>query len=261
MRKSDLPVIFLTSKEEEIDEQLTPGLECVHFNAHHNFTLQYPLQLATLRVDDDEPTAIRKIRVVAVYVDILINRRIWNWRAIDYSTMQFAMFVVMRDIRAMNVADLAITLRQKLDAESETFSSNDRFRLHGMNGRQIHRVLARMIDYIETRSGLESRYDEYAQRGRKGYEIEHIWANHPEWHGDEKREHYLGQGGNLLARSLYETTYDHNPGFKRFIQESGLPFRLHAEFKKADLDDRQRLYQKLADQIWSPARLEQEAST
>jgi hypothetical protein len=165
-----------------------------------------------------------------------------------------------------------------------------------MNGRQIHRVLARMIDYIETRSGLESRYDEYAQRGRKGYEIEHIWANHPEWHGNEfshpadfqeyrnriggllllpksfnasfgdlpyaeKREHYLGQGGNLLARSLHDTTYDHNPGFKRFIQESGLPFRPYAEFKKADLDDRQRLYQKLADQIWSPARLEEEAST
>jgi hypothetical protein len=131
-------------------ERLTPGLECVHFNAHHNFTLQYPLQLATLRVDDEEQIAIRKIRIVAAYVDILINRRIWNWRAIDYSTMQYAMFVVMRDIRAMNVAELAITLRQKLDAESETFSSNDRFRLHGMNGRQIHRVLARMIDYIET---------------------------------------------------------------------------------------------------------------
>ena len=31
-------------------ETLTPGLECVHFNAQHNFTLQYPVLLAPLRV-------------------------------------------------------------------------------------------------------------------------------------------------------------------------------------------------------------------
>jgi Protein of unknown function (DUF1524) len=202
----------------------------------------------------------------------------------------------MRDIRSKSVPELATVLRQKLDVETETFSSNDRFRLHGMNGRQIHRLLARMIDYIETRSGLASHYAEYAQRGRKGYEIEHIWANHPELHKDEfahpsdfqeyrnrigglllhpksfnaswgdspyaeKREHYLGQGGNLLSRSLHEGAYDRNPGFKRFIEENGLPFRPHSEFKKADLDARQRLYQQLAELIWSPDRIAQEAAT
>jgi hypothetical protein len=77
----------------------------------------------------------------------------------------------------------------------------------------------------------------------------------------EKREHYLGQGGNLLARSLHEGAYDHNPGFKRFIEESKLAFRPHPEFKKSDLDSRQRLYQQLADVIWSADRLTQEAAT
>lgn len=273
-------------------ETLTPGLECVHFNAHHNFTLQYPVLLAPLRVDDDEAAAKRKLRVVAAFIDILINRRIWNWRAIDYSTMQYAMFLVMRDIRSKSPPELAEILRSRLDAESETFTSNDRFRLHGMNGRQIHRLVARMIDYIETRSGQASRYSEYAQRGRRGYEIEHVWADHPELHKDEfghpsdfqeyrnriggllllpksfnasygdlpyaeKREHYLTQ--NLLAQSLHERAYERNPGFKRFIEESGLPFRPHREFKKADLDARQQLYQQLANQIWSPDRLAQEA--
>jgi hypothetical protein len=273
-------------------EKLTPGLECIRFNADHNFTLQYPVLLSPLRVEDDEPAAKRKLRIVAAYLDILIHRRIWNWRAIDYSTMQYAMFLVMRDIRGKSGPELVTILCQKLDTESETFSSNDRFRLHGMNGRQIHRLLARMIDYIETRSGLASRYTEYAQRGRKGYEIEHIWADHPDLHKDEfahasefqeyrnriggllllpksfnasygdlpyteKREHYLGQ--NLLARSLHEGAYDHNPGFIRFKQESGLAFRSHPPFRKADLDERQQLYQKLAELIWSPHRLAQEA--
>ena len=273
-------------------ESLTPGLECAHFNAQHNFTLQYPVLLAPLRVEDDETTALRKFRIVAAWLDILIHRRIWNGRAIDYSTMQYAMFVVMRDIRGKSASDLADMLRARLDVETETFATNDRFRLHGMNGRQIHRLLARMTDYVETRSGMASRYIEYAQRGKKGYEIEHIWADHPERHTDEfkhpsdfaeyrnriggllllpksfnasygdlpykeKREHYVGQ--NLLARSLHEKAYDHNPGFRRFIDDSSVPFRVHVEFKKADLDARQDLYRQLAERIWSPERLGEEA--
>lgn len=273
---------------------LTKGLECVYYNAQHNFTLQYPLLLAPILVGEDEQIALRKIRVVAAYLDIMIHRRIWNWHAIDYSTMQYAMFIIMRDIRGKNIQDLTSMLRERLDSETETFVTNDRFRLHGMNGRQIHRLLARITDYVETCSGQASRYVEYSQRGKKGYEIEHVWADHPERHTDEfshpsefqeyrnriggllllpksfnasygdlpypeKREHYVGQ--NLLAKSLHELAYDHNPGFKRFIEESGLPFQAHNEFKKVDLNARQKLYLQIAGQIWKPQRLEQEAES
>jgi len=275
-------------------DALTAGLECVHFNAQHNFTLQYPVLLSPLRMEDDESTSRRKIRVAAAYIDILIHRRIWNWRSIDYSTMQYAMFLIMRDIRGKSVPELTTLLRERLDAETETFASNDVFRLHGMNGRQIHRLLARMTDYVETRSGFASHYSEYIQRGKKGYEVEHIWANHPELHTDEfahpndfqeyrnriggllllpksfnasygdlpfeeKLPHYLEQ--NLLARSLNEQVYEHNPGFSKFITESGLKFEPHTTFKKADLTARQELYQKLAELIWNPGRLEQEAQS
>jgi len=76
---------------------------------------------------------------------------------------------------------------------------------------------------------------------------------------DGKREKYLGQ--NLLARSLHEQAYDHNPGFLSFVKESGLPFRAHKDFKKADLDARQALYQRVAETIWNPDRLAQEAAS
>jgi hypothetical protein len=278
-------------------DALTPGLECIHFNAQHNFTLQYPVLLAPLRLEDDEATALRKIRIAAAYLDILINRRIWNWRAIDYSTMQYAMFLVVRDIRGKSAPELAAILQERLAAEAETFAPNDRndrFGLHAMNGPQIHRLLARMTDYVETRSGQASRYAEYARRGRGGYEVEHIWADHPERHADEfdhpaefqeyrnriggllllpksfnasyndlpyaqKWDHYYGQ--NLLAGSLHERAYEHNPGFTRFIADSGLPFRPHADFRKADLDARQALYRRLAEQIWDPDRLVQEVAS
>jgi hypothetical protein len=276
-------------------DTFTPGLECIYFNAEHNFTLQYPVLLSPLQVQDAEDTILRKVRIAATFLDILIHRRIWNWHAIDYSTMQYAMFIIMRDIRGKSTEDLASHLRQRLDADGETFLTNPSFRLHGMNGRQIHRLLARMTDFIETRSGMPSHYVEYAKRGGKeGLEIEHIWADHAERHEDEfahpndfteyrnrigdllllpksfnasygdlpygdKLVQYDSQ--NLLARSLNENAYDHNPGFLRFIERSGLPFHSHPEFRKADLDARQELYVQLAGHIWNPDRLNQEAAS
>jgi Protein of unknown function (DUF1524) len=272
---------------------LTPGLESVFFNAEHNFTLQYPVILAPLEVDDPEDIILRKISVTATYLDIFISRRIWNFRAIDYSAMQYGMFIVMRDIRHKGLEPLVELLHQRLDADGETFESNDSFRLHAMNGRQIHRLLARMIDFLETRSGMPSHYTDYAKRGGKdAFEIEHIWANHPELHEDEfshpsefaeyrnriggllllpksfnaaygdlpyesKVGHYDSQ--NLLARSLNEHAYDRNPGFLRFLTQSGLPFHPHTAFLKTDLDSRQQLYQNLAALIWSPDRLSEVA--
>ena len=128
--------------------------------------------------------------------------------------------------------------------------------------------------------------------GKGRYEIEHIWANHPERHTDEfpstaefaehrnrlggllllpksfnasygdlpyadpeqpehaKLPHYLTQ--NLLARSLHPQCYQHNPGFRQFIEASGIPFRPHDEFMQQDLAERSALYRAIADRIWNP---------
>lgn len=140
--------------------------------------------------------------------------------------------------------------------------------------------------------------------GREGYEIEHLWADHPERHTHEfdspadfaeernrfggllllpkkfnasfgdlpyfdddapddpnrsKREDYLSR--NLLARSLHPKCYKRHPGFRQFVERSGLPFTPHAEFKQADLDARTVLYQRLAERIWNPDRLHAIASS
>ena len=73
----------------------------------------------------------------------------------------------------------------------------------------------------------------------------------------DKREHYYGQ--NLLAQSLHEKAYEHDPGFRRFVERTGLPFEAHVDFKKAEMDARQRMYGGLAEQIWDPAQLTREA--
>lgn len=273
----------------EASSSLVPGLEQVLYNAHHGFTLQYMLLLAPLVPGDDPQTVDLKIRLVAMFVDILITWRLWNFRSIAYSTMQYAMFLVMRDIRGLAPKPLATKLRETLDREKETFASNHRLYVHQQNRRYLHRVLARMIGYLEEQSGLSSRYVEYVtSQGRQRYDVEHIWADKPEEHTaefphpndfrdyrnriggllllprsfnasygalpyEQKLPHYDAQ--NLLARSLHPQCYDHNPGFLRFVRESGLPFQPHKAFERADLDARQDLLRQLAERIWNPQNM------
>ncbi len=268
---------------------MTEGLEAVYFNAEHNFTLQYPVLMAPINISDSEELALQKVKVTATYLDIRINRRIWNWHATDYSTEQYAMFIIMRDIRGKSLDDLVELLSNRLSSDEEHFETNGSFRLHGTNGRALHRILARMTEFVEVGSGMPSHYTDYAKRGGKdAFEIEHIWADFADRHEDEfghpsefteyrnrvggllllpksfngsygamryedKLQHYDSQ--NLLARSLHPKAYENNPGFLRFIAETGLPFYPMGEFKKADLDARQELYGELAERIWSPDRL------
>ena len=139
---------------------------------------------------------------------------------------------------------------------------------------------------------MPSHYVDYvSDTASSRFEIEHIWADMPERHADEfdhptdfadyrnriggllllpkkfnasfgslpyqdKLAHYDSQ--NLLARSLNPHCYEHNPGFAGFVQKTGLPFRAHEGFKKADLDDRGDLYRRIAERIWNPDRLLQE---
>ena len=195
------------------------------------------------------------------------------------------MFLVMRDIRGLDPEPLARKLHETLLKEQETFQSNERLHVHQQNRYPLHRLLARMTDYVEIQSGQTSRYLEFVASGKNRYEIEHIWANHPERHRDEighaadfdevrnriggllllpksfnasygdltyakKLPHYNTQ--NLLARSLHPQAYDHNPGFLHFVRESGLPFRPHEQFKQSDMELRCQLYRLLAERIWHP---------
>ena len=271
-------------------KSLKPGLECVHYNAQNNFTLQYPVLLAPLCVDDTDEEVLTKIEIGATYLDILIHRRIWNSLDIAQRKMVHLMYQVIPIIRGKSSRELRDILCNWFDAnekDAPAFANNRLFQLYGGNRRKIRLILARITDYVEVQSGRSSRYSEYVKPGNNGYEVEHIWANHPQRHiyelshsefegyrnriggllllpkksnasyGDlpyaEKREHYLKE--NLLAQSLHEKAYERNPGFLQFIEESGLPFQEYPEFRKAELDKRQRLYQHLAEQVWSPERL------
>lgn len=278
-------------------ETYTEGLTSVYFNAQNSFTLQYPLMLAPLTLEDDDATVMRKMQMVALFIEIMLARRMWNFKAIDHSTMQYRGFLIMKGIRGLDVEALRDDLLHRLSPEGVDrndeyidFTTQETFRLHGTNGPQVHRLLARLTEYAEVQSGGHARYPEYAKRSSRkgGYQIEHIWANHPGLFADEfdhpedfrayrnrlgglvllpgpdnasyndkpyeeKLDLYATQ--NLLAQSLHPIAYQNKPGFKTFRQSSGLPFAPKEAFKKADLDERQDLYTQLANECWSPKRL------
>ena len=257
----------------------------VYYNAQSNFTLQYPVILASLRRGESDEEHRRKIRIVSNYLDILLYRRMWNGHNVDFNAMRNTMNTLMLVLRGASSDKLTDLLYDRLtEKDAETFDNNALFSLHGRNRPQVHRILARITDYISVESGEPSHFLDYFQTGSKRYEIEHIWAYKPEQHEDEfshpyefeeyrsrvgglvllprsfnasygdlpyveKREYYITQ--NLLAKSLHEVAYEHNPGFNRFVAESGLQFKPHREFKRLDLDERLLLYRQIANRIWS----------
>ena len=284
------------AKAQHAADNYTDGLTSIFFNAQNSFTLQYPLMLAPLRLTDDEETAHRKMHLVATFIEIMLARRMWNFKAIDHSTMQYRAFLIMKGIRGLELEALRDDLARRLSPEGVErddyidFRTGEAFRLHGINGPQVHRLLARLTEFLEVRSGEAPRYREYANRSSRkgGYQIEHIWADHPERHVDEfthpadfaayrnrvgglvllpagdnasysdmkyteKVTHYAKQ--NLLACSLHAIAYENKPGFQKFREATGLPFKAKTDFRKADLDERQALYIALADLCWSPDRL------
>lgn len=260
-------------------------LRFIRFNVDHGFTLQNQLLLAPLRLDDSHDVIEKKMEIVARFIDILLAWRIWNFRATAYSTMSYAMFNVMRETRGLDSEQLARSLRDYLLRVDETFDTNDDLYVHQQNRGQLHKILARITDYITTKSGQASPYLELTNSTKVKYEVEHIWADHPEQHTDEfdhdaefarhrnrigdllllpkqfnasynddpyerKLPHYFGQ--NLLAASLNPLSYEKNPGFIAFVRSNGLPFKPCEEFKAADITDRGQLYREIAKKVWNP---------
>jgi hypothetical protein len=71
-------------------QELVPGMEHVLYNEQYGFTLQYMLLLAPLQPDDSEAASLRKIGLVAHYLDILLTWRLWNFpqhRLLDHAIL------------------------------------------------------------------------------------------------------------------------------------------------------------------------------
>lgn len=267
----------------------TKGMESVRYNADAGFTLQHHITLASVRPEDDNDTATAKMSVVADFLDSWLNLRFWNYKSNSYSTMSYAVFLVIRSIRGKSLAEVRTILHDQLKKEMEEIDFCRPVHLNQFTSKAIHRQLARFTDWLEQQSGIPGKYEDYIVRsGKNAYEVEHIWANHYDRFADvfdqqvefdrtrnqiggllllpkkinaslsdltyaEKQPHYLK--ANALAQSLHEAFYEKNPGFHQALQKYRLEFNPLDEFGPPEMEKRSKLYSKLAALIWSPDRL------
>ena len=271
----------------EASQVLQPGLEYVYFNAHNDFTLQYMVILAGVKVSDTDEVFSRKANLIAAYIDIMITGRMAEYKNFGYSPMYRPMFALAKELRDKSLEEIRQILKAKTSELNESLESLKRLRLTKTNKPDIFYILARLTSWLGNESSSR-----YLERNRKDpFEVEHIWANKFERHTDEftnefefaehrnslgdllllpksfnasygaleyavKVDHYYSQ--NPLAKSLNEKNYTNDPNFARRIKDFGLPFRAYGpeEFKRGAIDERQNLYTEMAKVIWSPLVLD-----
>ena len=180
----------------EASRTYMPGLEPVFYNAHNDFTWQNTVLLAPLAVEDDDETVRRKLAATATYLDIWIMRRTVNYVRVGYSSVSYAMWSLVRDIRRKPLPELVDLLKEKLarDADDIDFDGSPsrgrggitQLRLNQFSGRYIYHLLARFTAYVESQAGLPDIFDRYVDRNqRNANDIEHIWANNYDRFADQ----------------------------------------------------------------------------
>lgn len=268
----------------------SPGWEHVFYINQWGIapSLAFPLMLSSLKPTDTPDVARQKINEVARYIEIFAVRRSLNFRNFSASSIRYTMYTLVKELRGMDIDSLRTTLQTKLDAMEETWDGLLQFRFHGQNRRFVKFLLSRITGFIEQKSGQSSNFSTYfINSGAKPYEVEHIWADKFDEHRDEfeqqhefdnyrnrlgdlvllpqgtnqsysampytqKIQHYLKE--NLLVKSLHPKTYENNPNFLGMIQSLDIKFQPHQSFNKVDIDERQKLMQRMCEVIWGQGR-------
>lgn len=252
-------------------------------------SLKYPLMLAPLIPSESDEICKQKIDIVAKFIDIFCVRRSVNFRLFGASSLRYTMSNLTKSIRNVSVEELKQILQATIDNDNDENKNNSfdvivNFRLHQKNKYFVKYYLARITSFIEEGSQMPSNFINYINNPDcKPYEIEHIWTDNIEFHADEftqkydfdefrnkigalillpngsnqsfgalkyneKMPHYIKE--NILAKSLCKETYEYNPNFTNFVNESGLPFKAHSNFKKDDVIVHCELYRQISEKIW-----------
>jgi len=254
----------------------------------------YPLLMASITLHDDDKIIKKKLALVSKYLEFFVVMRSINYRNFSHSAIRYTMYSLVKEIRNKDIMELIEILKRKVnELKVENYVDHNlvnvegvkELQLHGQNKRFIQFLLARITSFIESKSGMPNKFEEYISKDiKKPYQVEHIWADNFEEHKDEfeqrdefekwrnkigallllpegfnqsygalpykeKLPHYFGQ--NLLAKTLTTQCYEKNPNFLRFKEKFNLPFKAHPEFKKKDIEERQELIKQILTKIYN----------
>lgn len=269
---------------------LQAGLEPVYYNEVNGIVDQYRLILAAVDPLDSTSVQKEKARLVSSFLDLLfVHRLIAGYTPLgaDMSDTIDGLVPIVRNCRSAK--DLGSVLASQLPT-GDLFPDFTEYKLRADNRRQVRYLLARMTAFAETEFGDPNRIDEYLNESQP-YQVEHIWAVHFDRYQDQvktraefddirnriggllllhqsdnasygddpyskKVEYYQRQ--NILAATLNPKTHERNPRLRKFLQRWDIQALMRpypGDFDKQANEDRQKLYKRLCEIIWSPERL------
>lgn len=247
-------------------------------------SLQNPLLLAPVNYGEDNDTIQKKIDFVARYIETYTVRRSVNFRKFGQTAIKYSMFNVIKLIRNNSLFDLGVNLANEIEDIEENWDGVWDFGMHGMNRKFVKHLLCRITSYVDNLVGKDTTYVTYHHPNGRAFEIEHLWSDTFAEHRDEfdqetdfnewrnsigalillpngtnqsfssdiyedKLEHYLKE--NTFAQTLHSTFYEKNPNFIKSEIIQDLEFKAHPHFKKVDIEERQRLVQRICEKLWS----------
>jgi uncharacterized protein with ParB-like and HNH nuclease domain len=246
-------------------------------------SLQDSLLLSSVNFNDSVHVIQQKVDFVARFIETFTVRRAVNYRKFSQSSIKYTMFNIIKLIRNNKLTDLSKNLVAEIDKIPEKWDGIMKFCLHGMNKNFVKHLLSRVSSFIDNLVGKDNTYVFYHHPKGKQFEIEHIWANKfderkdefgqkndfSDWRNsvgallllpngtnqsfssdiyEDKLEHYLKE--NTYAQTLHEVFYTKNPNFLNSAIIQKLRFNPHPHFKKDDISERQKLFQRICEELW-----------
>jgi uncharacterized protein with ParB-like and HNH nuclease domain len=274
--------IFIKNKMESYDNNI-PHLYYLN-SCGIAESLQAPLLMAPINLEDSENTIKTKLDFVSRFIETFTVRRSVNYKKFGQSAIRYTMLNLVILIRNNDLSLLSKNLINEINKIPEKWEGVWDFRLHGMNAKFVKHLLSRVSSYIDSLIGKSTTYVNYYRPNGKQFEIEHIWANKFDKHRDkfdqetefnewrnsigallllpqgtnqsfgsdiyeDKLEHYLKE--NTYAQTLHQKFYDKNPNFLKSPIIQKLQFKPHPHFIKEDISYRQKLFQRVCEEIWN----------
>jgi len=220
------------------------------------------LLMSVVRVEDSIDEVELKLKVVARFLDIFVYRRLWAGKNLTKPALKATFVSLARELRSLDLEGITARLYAELTKHGHDDFTTSPPVLTNSSRRKIHRLLARLISYVEVNggSGLNPYGELVVVSGRSRYEIEHVWPNkfadyrdqfrdEAEFHDlrnrlgallliphsfnrsykdmqtGEKLPLYGRADHHLLVASLSSITYDRNPTFNKWRNEHAYEFK------------------------------------
>ncbi|MFC6644805.1 DUF262 domain-containing protein [Granulicella cerasi] len=159
----------------------TDDLPHVYYNGARGLTLQAMVILSSVRKDDTQTVAAKKIRAISFYLDYLATVRILNGKENTYDNIRDIIFDVAKQVRDLPLTDLKSKLHQLIVAEKDQLDSIKLATYDKLKRQDLLHLLSRLTNELEESMELGTAvgFAAYIDRTKndKTFDVEHLLPN------------------------------------------------------------------------------------